>query len=131
MDKHIIQQFEENREAIKASIEERYENEGNYIEYKDLVEVLVSYIDGMDEHRISQIDYGDYQGCLVYIIAEEGYQPANYWAIRVWYGSCSACDSLHNALYSSKDTIGDLMALILHMAQGAKQIISCHEEEDE
>ena len=47
-----------------------------------------------DPNRIHEIDDGDYQGTLVYVIAAKDYQPDDYWYVKIGYGSCSACDTL-------------------------------------
>src|SRR5689334_18496066 len=68
--------------------------------YKDIVRAVVEAItdeDGyatIDPKRIHEIDDGDYQGTLLYVIAANDYQPSDYWFVKVNYGSCSGCDTL-------------------------------------
>lgn len=62
-----------------------------------VVEMLAAAIDECDAphpERIHQIDDGDYQGTLIFVIGAGGYQPSRYWYVKVGYGSCSGCDTL-------------------------------------
>lgn len=69
-------------------------------DYLEVVRAVVEIMgedrngDQMDADRIHQIDDGDYQGTLVYVIGATGYQPTAYWYVKVGYGSCSGCDTL-------------------------------------
>ena len=80
-----------------------------------------------DANRIYEIDDGDYQGTLVYVIGCTGYQPSQYWYTVVDYGSCSGCDTLE-ALRENKEChkdptyIDGLMTLALHIVQGLKRM---------
>lgn len=80
-----------------------------------------------DPERIHQIDDGDYQGTLIFVIAEKGYQPNEYWYVKVSYGSCSGCDTLQaiKDSYNSEDSVTEAEAkqyqtLALHIVQGLK-----------
>ena len=80
-----------------------------------------------DIKKIHEIDDGDYQGTLVFIVPEKAYQPSTYWYIRVYYGSCSGCDELqaivdYNYEKPNEQQINDIMALSLHVAQNLKQM---------
>ena len=88
-----------------------------------------------DPNRITKIDEGDYQGTLVFVIGQTGYQPATYWATKVSYGSCSGCDTLQAIEEDTQDVAGsdweqeltdqainDLCTLALHMIQNMKEI---------
>ena len=70
-----------------------------------------------DIERITKIDHGSYQGTILFIIGATGYQPSEYWAVFVSYGSCSGCDTLQAA-----DSKEDLYTLALHMLQRMKSI---------
>lgn len=101
------------------------------------LEVMVGDSDyGMpDSNRISTINDGDYQGTLVFVIPEYGYQPYTYWVTKVSYGSCSGCDTLES-IYSdgsrwsddgenaklSDSQVEDLYTLTLHMIQQMKEV---------
>jgi hypothetical protein len=83
-----------------------------------------------DPTRIHQIDDGDYQGTLLFVIAASGYQPSDYWYVKVGYGSCSGCDTLqaidgyggYSDEAPSKDQVDDYMTLALHIIQGLKSM---------
>lgn len=70
-------------------------------EYKEVVQAVVEAVTGdeyddIDPERIHQIDDGDYQGTLLFVIAAKSYQPSDYWYVKVGYGSCSGCDTLQS-----------------------------------
>lgn len=101
--------------------------------YKSIIEAVVTHIRGEDGYgepdpkRIHQIDDGDYQGTLVFVIAAGGYQPSDYWYVKVGYGSCSGCDTLQGICgYSddlpTPDQISQYMTLALHIVQGLKKM---------
>lgn len=80
-----------------------------------------------DVERIHEIDDGDWQGTLVYVIAAEGYQPSTYWYVKVSYGSCSGCDTLEGIRGYSGDAptdeqVSQYMTLALHIVQGLKRM---------
>lgn len=101
-------------------------------DYMDVVRAVVEIMsDGeygsIDPSRIHQIDDGDYQGTLVFVIAASGYQPSDYWYCRVYYGSCSGCDTLkairgYRDEKPNDDEIDQYMTLALHVVQGLKQM---------
>lgn len=104
--------------------------------YDDLIKRLIQLLEDKnkygypDSNRITVIDHGDYQGNRLFIIGAEGYQPSDYWAIHVSYGSCSGCDTFQanrDKTDWSSDTISDAEAegnytMMLHMVQSMKEI---------
>lgn len=100
--------------------------------YKSLVtNVMRIFDDGEygcpDSSKIHEIDDGDYQGTLLYVIPEKGYQPSEYWYVKVSYGSCSGCDTLQGIhSYSSEpptdNQVEQYMTLALHIVQGLKKM---------
>lgn len=103
--------------------------------YRAIVEAVVSILsneddyDGLDKDRIHQIDDGHYQGTLLFVIAAKGYQPSDYWYVKVYYGSCSGCDTLESIdTYSNEDgtvtesELDQYMTLALHIVQGLKKM---------
>lgn len=52
----------------------------------------------LDCSKITEIDNGDYQGTLLYLIPYTVYQPSEYEYLMTYvdYGSCSGCDTLQN-----------------------------------
>jgi len=104
-------------------------------EYKDLVKLVVETVRDEDEYdspdpgRIHEINDGDYQGTLVYVIGANGYQPSTYWAVTVGYGSCSGCDTLQSILdYRVDDDplndeeVNKLWTLAFHVVQRLRDI---------
>lgn len=73
--------------------------------YEDLIKMVVEIILNKGSESgshyvwstdIQEIDDGDYQGSLLYIIHRDCYQPdkSDYLITAVEYGSCSYCDTL-------------------------------------
>jgi len=122
----FIDRFMEN----KHKLEKKITKEG-VANYNSLVKMIIETITDDDEYgdhnpdprRIHEIDDGDYQGSLVYVIAEKGYQPTDYWTVKILYGSCSGCDTLQaiNEEVPSKQ-LKEYMHLALHVVQGLKEL---------
>ena len=104
-------------------------------DYKDIVRAVVEMLaDASDEYdkpdpeRIHEIDDGDYQGTLAYVIGGSGYQPSRYWYVKVSYGSCSGCDTLQaicdytNGEPPNDGQVRDYMTLALHIVQGLREM---------
>ena len=130
--------FERNH-LIRAQFEAKFPNS-----YSDIVEAVVTMLHDEDDYgtpdpkRIYEIDDGDYQGTLVFVIAEDGYQPSTYWYVKVYYGSCSGCDTLEHIRSEATDWedewndrvdddrkkagVDQLMTLALHIVQGLKEM---------
>ena len=87
-----------------------------------------------DPKRIHLIDDGDCQGTQVFVIAATGYQPSDYWYVKISYGSCSGCDALQGIGYYSDDEkpsesqVEQYMTLALHVVQGLKKMNDREEE---
>ena len=102
--------------------------------YKDVVRAVVEMLwssseayDRPDPKRIHEIDDGDYQGTLVYVIGNDGYQPDRYWYVKVAYGSCSGCDTLQGIRdygdgAPTAEQVNDYMTLALHIVQGLREM---------
>jgi hypothetical protein len=128
----LIKRFDANRDKIRSVLKTKHHD------YNEIVKVLVQHItveDGygecsLDPERITKIDHGDYQGTLIFVIASKGYQPADYWATEVAYGSCSGCDTLEaiRSDYEGEgDTVSDKQAddyltLALHFVQKMEKL---------
>jgi hypothetical protein len=128
MIKEFIERFDANRESLRSVFAAKHPDS-----YKDIVEAVVRVVGGDSEYdspdpaRIHQIDDGDYQGTLVFVIAAGGYQPDDYWYVKVSYGSCSGCDTLQAiSEYSSEppteSQISEYMTLATHILQGLKKM---------
>lgn len=136
MIKKFVERFEANRSQMESFF--RKEDRPSYEELvKQVITVLSDeddYGDTPDPDRIHKIDDGDYQGTLVFVIGATGYQPYNYWYVKVGYGSCSGCDTIQ-AIYDEGEydydtgtrTITDgqvksYMTLALHVVQNLKKM---------
>lgn len=127
MIQQFIDRFFINEDIIRENIAQKH-----FRSYDELVKVVVEGItddsyDAIDPDRIHCIDDGDYQGTLLFVIAAKGYQPNKYWAVKVYYGSCSGCDTLQSISdYSdqppNEQQIKDYMALALNIVQGLTEI---------
>ena len=91
--------WDKNKDLLENAI--RNDKHMNDTDYLGLVQMVVKHIlNGekylFDDKRITQIDDGDYQGTLLFVIPRKTYQPCSddYLMTYVWYGSCSGCDTL-------------------------------------
>lgn len=76
-----------------------------------------------DFENIHEIDDGEYQGTLLFVIPEHTYQPRDYWLVKVGYGSCSCCDTLKAVLEEPEcEMAKGLKTLAMHMVQSAKAV---------
>ena len=132
MIKYCIEKWDRNKDLLRSALSnnkllnhilnESCDDPLEYLEYKDLVKLTVMFIlndeNEWDAKKITEIDDGDYQGTLLYLIPEDTYQPdsSEYLMTFVEYGSCSGCDTLQ-AIQCFLDTrsrdksIDDLMNL--------------------
>jgi len=128
MIKEFIERFEKNKNQLRGTFSAAHPEN-----YKAIVASVVRAVGAEDEYkepspeRIHEIDDGDYQGTLVYVIGAGGYQPSDYWYVKVDYGSCSGCDTLEGIRgYSDEpptsDQINDYMTLATHIVQGLKRM---------
>jgi hypothetical protein len=125
----FVDRFMQNKLQIRAVFES-----GHPDDYKSIVKAVIQNITGdeyaePDENRIHQIDDGDYQGTLVFVVAATGYQPDDYWFVKVGYGSCSGCDTLeairnYDDGIPSESQVDQYMTLALHIVQGLKSMQS-------
>ena len=134
----MIEKFTKRWFERKDSVQEKFEAKLPS-SYSDIVLAVVEMLNDENEYetpdpaRIHEIDDGDYQGTLVYVIGAAIYQPSTYWYVKVGYGSCSGCDTLESILSGNwgheteeekkawKDkAVSQLMTLALHIVQGLK-----------
>jgi hypothetical protein len=124
----FVSRFDKQREALLAGFKAKHPDS-----YDDIVKAVVTAVTDEDEYRspdperIHKIDDGEYQGTLVYVIAAKGYQPSDYWYVKVGYGSCSGCDTLQNISGYSHEPptdqqAADYLTLALHVMQGLKKM---------
>jgi len=126
----MIQEFVDRFEGNKNQLEQMFTKE-HPADYKDILKKVLTILKAdeycsPDPERIHRIDDGDYQGTLVFVVACGGYQPSDYWYVKVGYGSCSGCDTFE-AIRGWDDTptaenVKDYMTLALHLVQGLKKM---------
>lgn len=130
MEQELVDRFDSKREEIKCDLLMLL-RDYSWFTYAEIVKVVIKAVhDGYgtpNPECIYEIDDGEYQGTLLFVIPEEGYQPWNYWYVKVSYGSCSGCDTLMAILEGDYgDTIDkkvdSLFTLALHIVQGLKKI---------
>jgi len=119
--------WDKNKEKLRAVFEG-----GHPDSYDDIVKNLVAVVLNDDDsyrqpdpNRIHKIDDGNYQGTLLFVIGATGYQPSDYWYVKVGYGSCSGCDTLkgiknYTDRTPTKEQVDEYMTLALHIIQGLK-----------
>lgn len=129
MIKEFVEIFMNKKDHLRKVFEEKHPSD-----YIDIVKTVVKLLnenlscyEKPDPDRIHEINDGDYQGTLVYIIGAQGYQPSDYWATKVYYGSCSGCDTLEGIREYSEDKpseqqVEDYLTLCLHLIQQMKEI---------
>ena len=128
MIQEFVDRFMENKPKLENVFRKKHPD--TYIEVVEAVVKILhdnSKYGTIDPKRIHEINDGDYQGTLVYVVGAEGYQPRRYWYVRVDYGSCSGCDTLESIReYSSdkptEEQVGHYMTLALHIVQGLKEM---------
>ena len=123
----FVDAFMRNRKTLQEYYQDLVNGKDFWCNYRDIVTAVVDVgLTGteLDPDRITEIDHGDYQGALVYVIAEKGYQPWDHYAVVIDYGSCSGCDTLEAALCQCDKSVvvADLMVLSLHIVQRLKSI---------
>lgn len=128
--REVAKQFFEKEQQIKVRIAEKHIDS-----YEELVQTLIEELVrddkklGFDPKRIKVVDFGEYQGTLVFVIGGTGYQPSDHWYVKVGYGSCSGCDtlqSIHDYSQLNKPPtpkqIKDYWTLMLHVVQGIRKM---------
>ena len=134
----IIEQWEQNKSKLKNYFETTTQNE--YNQYKIILKKTFELcFKEYDHKKITEIDNGDYQGTLIFLIPEDTYQPRerNYLFTSVSYGSCSGCDTLQRIINDSDDydelpnekQVTEYMTLALHMVQKLKRLDESEEED--
>jgi hypothetical protein len=97
--KICVRKWDENQSRLREVISKSKKH--NTWDYKDLVKLTFDTIFNdceklLDTDEITEIDNGDYQGTLIYLIPFNTYQPSEYQYLMTYvgYGSCSGCDTL-------------------------------------
>jgi hypothetical protein len=109
--------------------------------YDDLLERTLCVINHhypgseLDPDRIKRVNFGGYQGTLIFVIGGKGYQPWEHFIASVNYGSCSHCDAFQaaddswdrwdddgNERSPDRDDCAGYVRLCLHLLQSIKPI---------
>ena len=120
MIREFVDAFMENKDALRAAFEAKEPDE-----YKEIVEQTVKVLKcGSDSTDIHEVVCGDWQGTLVFVIPEAGYQPDTHWYVRVFYGSCSGCDTLEyiKTMRDKTERVDDYMTMALHIVQNMREM---------
>ena len=136
MIKRFVERWFANKDQVEAGF--RLQHPG---EYADIVRAVISMLHDADverntpdPERLTQIDHGNYQGTLCFVVACGGYQPSKYWGVTVDYGSCSGCDTLQGIRAYSNDPptdeqVAEYKTLALHVVQRLSAISNDEEQE--
>lgn len=126
----FVNKFEENKQSISDYFQSQIDLNLEDFSYKNIVEAVIDtftdcdYEFDLDKERLREIDDGDYQGNILYLVPTKAYQPGagQYFYVFVGYGSCSGCDTLQRIKYDEEkdQQLKDLMTLALHIVQGFK-----------
>lgn len=99
--KYCLEKWNKNKDILEAKL--RADTSLFNCDYAYLVKLVVEHVlnNGKDDiswdlEHITEIDNGDYQGTLLFLIPEDSYQPSEYQYLMTYvgYGSCSCCDTL-------------------------------------
>ena len=104
MTKYCLAKWDANKDKLRKRFEEG--TGWNVCSYADILKAIVesvlnnegeqAWYDQWDSSHITEIDDGDYQGTLLFLIPLNTYQPneSEYLITFIDYGSCSGCDTL-------------------------------------
>lgn len=120
--KNVAKMWGERSELLKKDIMELLKENPSLgdIEYKDIVRLALDailYDCRLDLDCIHEVDDGDYQGNLIYLIPFNVYQPSenDYLMTYIGYGSCTVCDTLQRISdgynFDYEQQIADMMSL--------------------
>ena len=141
MIKYCLEKWEKYKGELEEDI--RQDATLNECDYLYLVKKVVSIIlNGGDAEwdtgKITQIDNGDYQGTLLFLIPMDTYQPSEYEYLMTYvnYGSCSGCDTLQaiqdwGEKKLTENQVKDFMTLCRDLVCSMIRPYNCGWREDE
>ena len=95
-------------------------------------------VNKLDLEKITEIDNGDYQGTLLFLIPFDTYQPFEYEYLMtfVGYGSCSGCDTLQSIQHGyhqklTEGQVNDFMTLCKDILTNTIRPYNCGWREQE
>ena len=109
-----------NSKGLYNEIKKLTANQIEDLMYLDLVKMTFKHIyPEIDTEKITEIDNGNYQGTLLYVMPFNTFQPGanEYLLTNVSYGSCSFCDTLQGVKFcTERETQNkNLFTLCRHM----------------
>lgn len=139
----FVKQWDKNKNILR----EYFKNNKmqSYDTYTKLVKLVLELVinkdvDDEDDETINidkliKIDYGEYQGSLIYVFPIDTYQPevSETFYTTVEYGSCSACDTLASIIgyddekKPNKHQVDMLMKLSLNLVQNTHRFKDWYE----
>ena len=134
----FIRAWEANKRKLAVRISKATDH--YRFDYEDLVQLIFEVVinpylkehaennreDGFDVKHIHTIDDGTYDGTKIFFLHKNTYQPnaGDYIYTSVYYGSCSACDTLqgiqdyqYDAGEPNEAQVKDYMRLCLYLVQ--------------
>lgn len=132
MIKDFVEAWDERKDSLRNYIATHIQTK--YRSYKDLVKLLFDIVINPEmtpfvTEEITEVDNGDYQGTLIYLLHKDYYQPSleDYVYTSVGYGSCTGCDTLLRIQEGgdglpSDEQIEDYMMLCLHLLQNCTRM---------
>lgn len=129
----------ENEKHLEEVI--RNSSDHEHWSYADLVKLIVKEVFNhgeihgdlvwaTEDDDIVEIDHGNYQGTLLYLIHIDTYQPDHYEYLisSVWYGSCCVCDTLQRIQSDgdydelpTEEQVNDYITLCRHIVTSFKK----------
>ena len=142
MIKEFVKAWDANKEKLREYIS-THEQE-DYDSYKKIVTLLFEhvinpYLKEKDDYsydigHLHEIDDGNYQGTLLYLVPVDEYEPSSYQYVATFveYGSCSGCDTLlgisgYDGGMPNKEQVEEYMTLCLHILQHFKYLFEYNE----
>lgn len=128
MELEFVQDWEKNKSNLENYFKTTPQSE--YTDYlailKKTLELALPFFE-FDLDNVTEIDNGDYQGTLIFVIPLQTYQPSETETAvtYVGYGSCSGCDTLqwissYDYGLPTDEQVRDYMMLALHLIQQLK-----------
>lgn len=138
-----IRKWEKNKDKLREYFATNKQKDfaDSYAQFTQrLIEVIFNdgdygYGNGEQRHKFDlencfvEIDFGSYQGTLIFVFAYETFEPSarETFYTTIDYGSCSGCDTLQGICeydYSElpdESQVNDYMQLALNIIQSMKQ----------
>lgn len=130
MIENFVHAWDANKDSLANWLRQINQKE---LSYKEILRALLVKVinpftgEKWNIERIHTVDDGGYQGCQIFIVPKDSYQPLPYEYLTTYqdYGSCSGCDLLESIRYydgglPSEEQVKEYMTLALHLLQRCK-----------